>query len=65
MRVIHSLVGELSLDWDAYPMPGTPGPVLIVCTAPPDGTGAERLQRLAALLGDLDPAGQSEGVTVR
>jgi transcriptional regulator with XRE-family HTH domain len=51
MRVIHPLVGELSLDWDAYPMPGAPGPVLIVYTAPPDSPDAERLQRLASLTG--------------
>lgn len=51
MRIIHRLVGELSLDWDAYPMPGAPGPVLIVFTAPPDGPDAKRLQRLADLLG--------------
>ena len=51
MRIIHPLAGELSLDWDAYPMPGAPGPVLIVCTAPPGGPDAERLQRLADLLG--------------
>jgi transcriptional regulator with XRE-family HTH domain len=48
MRVNHPLVGELSLDWDAYPMPGVPGPVLIVYTAPPGGPDAERLQQLAA-----------------
>jgi transcriptional regulator with XRE-family HTH domain len=51
MRVIHPLVGELSLDWDAYPMPGAPGPVLIVYTVPPDSPDAERLQRLASLTG--------------
>jgi transcriptional regulator with XRE-family HTH domain len=54
MRIIHQLVGELSLDWDAYPMPGAPGPVLIVFTAPPDGPDAKRLQRLADLLGQPD-----------
>src|SRR6266540_250807 len=26
MRVNHPLVGQLNLDWDAYPMPGAPGP---------------------------------------
>jgi hypothetical protein len=40
MRVIHPLVGELNLDWDAYPMPGAPGPVLFVCTAPQGGPDA-------------------------
>jgi len=51
MRVNHPLVGELNLDWDAYPMPGAPGPVLIVYTAPEGSADAHRLQRLAALLG--------------
>jgi hypothetical protein len=52
MRLNLPLVGELSLDWDAYPMPGAPGPVLIVFTAPQDGPDAERLQRLADLLSE-------------
>lgn len=52
MRVNHPLVGELNLDWDAYPMPGTPGPALIVCTTPPEGPDAERLKRLADLTGE-------------
>lgn len=52
MRVNHPLVGELSLDWDAYPMPGVPGPVLMVYTAPPGGPDAERLQQLAAAVAD-------------
>lgn len=51
MRVNHPLVGELNLDWDAYPMPGAPGPVLIVCTAAEGSPDAERLQLLAGLLG--------------
>ncbi|WP_329133682.1 helix-turn-helix transcriptional regulator [Streptomyces sp. NBC_01476] len=51
MRVNHPLVGELNLDWDAYPMPGAPGPMLIVCTAEEGGPDAERLQLLAGLLG--------------
>jgi transcriptional regulator with XRE-family HTH domain len=50
MRVNHPVVGELRLDWDAYPMPGAPGPVLIVYTAPQNGPDAERLQHLADLL---------------
>jgi transcriptional regulator with XRE-family HTH domain len=56
MRVIHPLVGELNLDWDAYPMPGAPGPVLIVYTAPEGSADAERLQRLADVLGQTSPA---------
>ena len=50
MRVNHPLVGELNLDWDAYPMPGAPGPVLIVYTAAPGGPDDERLQLLTGLL---------------
>jgi transcriptional regulator with XRE-family HTH domain len=60
MRIIHPLVGELSLDWDAYPMPGAPGPVLIVFTAPPDGPDVGRLQRLASLIGKPDRAHLAE-----
>jgi transcriptional regulator with XRE-family HTH domain len=56
MRVNHPVVGELNLDWDAYPMPGAPGPVLIVYTAPQDGPDAGRLQRLADLLCQTSPA---------
>jgi len=52
MRVNYPVVGELNLDWDAYPMPGTPGPVLIVCTAPEGSPDADRLQRLADLRPD-------------
>jgi len=50
MRVNHPLVGELNLDWDAYPMPGAPGPVLIVYTAEPGSPDHERLQLLTSLL---------------
>jgi hypothetical protein len=51
MRVNHPQAGQINLDWDAYPVPGTPGHLLIVFTAPQDGPDYERLQRLAALLG--------------
>jgi transcriptional regulator with XRE-family HTH domain len=50
MRVDHPLVGELNLDWDAYPLPGTPGPMMVVYTAVEGGPDAERLQLLAGLL---------------
>lgn len=50
MRVRHPLVGELNLDWDAYPMPDATGPVLIAFTAEEGGPDAERLQLLAGLL---------------
>ncbi|MFF1542423.1 helix-turn-helix transcriptional regulator [Streptomyces sp. NPDC058291] len=50
MRLNHPQVGELNLDWDAYPIPGNPGPALIVCTAADDSPDAERLHILAGLL---------------
>jgi transcriptional regulator with XRE-family HTH domain len=50
MRVNHPMVGELNLDWDAYPMPGAPGPVLITYTAEAGSPDDERLRLLAALL---------------
>jgi transcriptional regulator with XRE-family HTH domain len=59
MRVNHALVGELNLDWDAYPMPGAPGPVLIVYTAPEGSPDAEKLRQLADLLGTPAPAPES------
>jgi transcriptional regulator with XRE-family HTH domain len=55
MRVNHPLVGQLDLDWDAYPMPGAPGPVLIVYTAQPGSPSDERLQLLAGLLAEPGP----------
>ncbi|MFJ3897192.1 helix-turn-helix transcriptional regulator [Streptomyces sp. NPDC090083] len=50
LRLDHPRVGELTLDWDAYPIPGNPGPVLMVCTAAEGGRDAERLRLLADLL---------------
>ena len=51
MRIQHRVAGEPRLDWDAYPVPGVPGAVLIVCTAPEGSPDAEWLQRLAQLTG--------------
>lgn len=59
MRVNHPLVGELNLDWDAYPMPGAPGPVLIVYTAEPGSPDDERLQLLTGLLDTPSPTATS------
>jgi transcriptional regulator with XRE-family HTH domain len=56
MRVEHPLVGELNLDWDAYPMPGAPGPVLIVYTAEPGSPDDERLRLLAGMLDAPGPS---------
>ncbi|MCX4233443.1 helix-turn-helix transcriptional regulator [Streptomyces sp. NPDC020707] len=50
LRLNHPQVGALNLDWDAYPIPGAPGPALIVCTAADDSPDAERLRLLAGML---------------
>jgi transcriptional regulator with XRE-family HTH domain len=42
-------VGDILLAWDTYPLPGSPGPVLLVYTAEPGSSGADRLQLLASL----------------
>jgi transcriptional regulator with XRE-family HTH domain len=51
MRVVHPLVGELTLDWDAYRLPGTaPGPMIVAYTAVEGSPDSERLQLLARLV---------------
>ncbi|GAA3629954.1 helix-turn-helix transcriptional regulator [Kineosporia mesophila] len=42
-------VGDIALDWDTYPLPGNPGPVMLVFTAEPGSADADRLQLLATL----------------
>lgn len=42
-------VGDVVLDWDTYPLPGRPGPVMLVFTAEPGSAGADRLRLLASL----------------
>ncbi|MFI2753920.1 hypothetical protein ACGIF2_10840 [Cellulomonas sp. P22] len=42
-------VGEIVLHWDTYPLPGSPGPVMLVFTAEPGGVDADRLDLLASL----------------
>ncbi|MFJ7217683.1 helix-turn-helix domain-containing protein [Amycolatopsis sp. NPDC098790] len=42
-------VGDLVLDWDTYPLPGNPGPVMLVFTAEPSSAAADRLRLLASL----------------
>jgi hypothetical protein len=49
MRVNHPLAGELNLDWDAYPLPGASGLVVMVFTAEEGSPDAERLQLLGGL----------------
>ncbi|WP_328853261.1 helix-turn-helix transcriptional regulator [Micromonospora globbae] len=42
-------VGDIVLDWDTYPLPGNPGPVMLVFTAAPGSADADRLQLLASM----------------
>ncbi|MCY1140155.1 helix-turn-helix transcriptional regulator [Actinoplanes sp. Pm04-4] len=42
-------VGDIDLYWDTYPLPGQPGPVMLVFTAEEGSAGADRLQLLASL----------------
>ncbi|MFJ3903933.1 XRE family transcriptional regulator [Streptomyces sp. NPDC090025] len=52
----HPEVGGITLDWDTYPLPGDPGPVLLVFTTEPGTTDAGRLQLLASLWATRDTA---------
>ncbi|MGW6795980.1 helix-turn-helix transcriptional regulator [Streptomyces chartreusis] len=50
VKVFHRPeIGEITLDWAAYPLPGSPGPILLVYTAEPGSADADRLQLLGAL----------------
>ncbi len=42
-------VGDVALHWDTYPLPGSPGPVLLVFTVEPGTPDADRLALLASL----------------
>lgn len=42
-------VGDIDLHWDTYPLPGSPGPVMLVFTAEPGTAHAERLRLLGSL----------------
>jgi transcriptional regulator with XRE-family HTH domain len=42
-------VGDVRLHWDTYPLPGSPGPVMLVFTAEPGSPDADRLALLASL----------------
>lgn len=42
-------VGDITLAWDTYPLPGNPGPVMLVFTTEPGSPDADRLQLLASL----------------
>jgi len=42
-------VGDIVLDWDTYPLPGNPGPFMLVFTVEPGSADADRLQLLTSL----------------
>ncbi|RCK69404.1 XRE family transcriptional regulator [Desertihabitans brevis] len=52
----HPRIGEIDVEWDAYPLPGTPGMHLIVFTPQP---GNEDRLRLLATVSGLDAAARS------
>ncbi|WP_261989694.1 hypothetical protein [Streptomyces sp. uw30] len=58
----HPEVGGITLDWDTYPLPGNPGPVLLVFTPEPGTADAERLQLLASLRATRDAASRQPSV---
>lgn len=45
----HPRLGDLAMEWDAYPLPGSPGPVMIVFTPQPGA--ADDLSLLGTLAG--------------
>ncbi|WP_285682009.1 helix-turn-helix transcriptional regulator [Actinoplanes sp. NBRC 103695] len=64
MRVVHPLVGDLALDWDAYRLPGvSPGPMIVAYTAEDDSADSERLQLLARLVDTSSPAALPVGLS--
>ncbi|MFJ3407963.1 helix-turn-helix transcriptional regulator [Promicromonospora sp. NPDC090134] len=60
----HPRVGDIAMEWDAYPLPGNPGPVMVVFTPQP-GAADDQLRLLASLAGmDADrPAPARQGST--
>ena len=42
-------VGDLTLEWSTYPLPGRPGPFLLVFTPEPNSPDEDRLHLLASL----------------
>ncbi|MFF5156801.1 helix-turn-helix transcriptional regulator [Streptomyces sp. NPDC000348] len=56
-------VGDVVLDWDTYPLPGRPGPVMLVFTAEPGSADADRLHLLASLRATRSTAKATPPVT--
>ena len=48
MHAIHPLAGDMVLDWDAYPIPGAPGTILLVYTSEESSIDAVRLELVAS-----------------
>jgi transcriptional regulator with XRE-family HTH domain len=44
----HPRVGDIAMEWDAYPLPGSPGSVMLVFTPHP-GAAADQLSLLGSL----------------
>jgi hypothetical protein len=57
----HPVVGDLTLDYDALPLPADPGLTLTAYTAPPGSPTAEKLSLLASWA--ATPAASSSGRT--
>ncbi|MFI2365498.1 helix-turn-helix transcriptional regulator [Promicromonospora sp. NPDC019610] len=47
----HPRVGDIAMEWDAYPLPGNPGPVMVVFTPQP-GAADDQLRLLGTLAGN-------------
>jgi hypothetical protein len=59
-------IGDIDLHWDSYPLPGNPGPVMLVFTAEPGSADAERLQLLTSLHATRSaPAGARSSASAR
>lgn len=55
-------VGDIVLRWDTYPLPGSPGPVMLVFTAEPGSADADRLRLLGSLRATRTaPSGEPSG----
>ncbi len=59
----HPRVGDIAMEWDAYPLPGSPGPVMVVFTPQP-GPADDKL-RLLGTLAETWPADAEANPAVR